>query len=168
MESLDAMPLLWKIDDGLIAMDALPGLAGKRAKKTLLEMRSRTPTSREETLFRRRWFRQVGRCDAKGLADLKARLTKHPLFVGTLIDDRGPNDHGSGCPAQEDGGVYDVKESIGANSASGPTPSRSVTNWDDPSIVGPPVLLADGFNSIDVDGRTAGDRGDGPHRRSSP
>ena len=24
--------------------------------------------------------------DAKGLADLKARLTKHPLFVGTLID----------------------------------------------------------------------------------
>ncbi len=29
VESLDAMPLLWKIDDGLIAMDALPSFALK-------------------------------------------------------------------------------------------------------------------------------------------
>ena len=47
VESIDAMPLLWKVDDGLIAMDSMPGFARKLAQRRCA-MRSRTSTCREE------------------------------------------------------------------------------------------------------------------------
>ncbi len=90
------------------------------------------------------------RLDARGLADLKARLTKHPLFVGTLID----------AEARTTALVVRLKKTEEYDVKAGIKELRKRADafaarhkLGRPSIVGPPVLLADGFNSIDVDGR---------------
>ncbi len=92
----------------------------------------------------------VRSADAKGLADLKERLVRHPLFVGTLID---PEAKTTALVVRlkktED---HDVKDGVGElRKRADAFAARHKLGR--PAIVGPPVLLADGFTSIDVDGR---------------
>jgi uncharacterized protein len=92
----------------------------------------------------------VRSADAKGLADLKARLTRHPLFVGTLIDPEARTTalvvrllNNEQSTLQD--GVKELRKRADA--------FAERHKLGRPAIVGPPVLLADGFTSIDVDGR---------------
>ncbi len=147
VESLDAMPLLWKIDDGLIAMDALPTFLRTTAQRKMREAIKNVNLSGASSLAVGGYVRSA---DAKGLADLKERLTRHPLFVGTLIDSRAQTTAlVVRLGKTED---FDVKVSVGElRKRADAFGARH--KLGSPAIVGPPVLLADGFTSIDVDGK---------------
>ena len=147
VESIDAMPLLWKVDDGLIAMDSMPGFARKLAQRTMREAIKNVDLSGGNALAVGGFVKSA---DAKGLADLKARLTHHPLFLGTLIDSRAETTAlVVRLKKTED---HDVKRSVGELRKR--ADAFAVRHrLGRPAIVGPPVLLADGFTSIDVDGR---------------
>jgi len=147
VESIDAMPLLWKIDDGLIEMDRLPALFRSGAKKAMERAIGNMKLSGASALSVGGAVRSA---DPKGIADLKGRLTKHPLFLGTLIDAGART---TACVVRlRKNEEHDVKATV-----------RDLRRRADdfaekyklgrPAIVGPPVLLADGFTSIDVDGR---------------
>ncbi len=147
VESLNAMPLLWKVDDGLIAMDAMPAFARKLAQRTMRDAIKNVNLSGNSALSVGGFVRST---DAAGLADLKARLTKHPLFVGTLID----------AQAKTTSLVVRLKKTEEANVKLSVQELRRRADafaerhkLGRPAIVGPPVLLADGFHSIDVNGK---------------
>ncbi|MEO6810669.1 MAG: RND transporter, partial [Isosphaeraceae bacterium] len=85
VQSLDAMPLLWDVDDKLVQLEGLPpflrraAVAGARSLvKTLGQPGSAFTVGGA-----------IHKADAQGLATLKTRLLKHPLFRGTVIDDHG-------------------------------------------------------------------------------
>ena len=87
VESLDAMPLLWSIDDALLALDRLPGMARNLALSAAKTGRQeRRSENKRDDGGRSRTSRR-GRSAA--LAKLKDRLTRHPLFLGTVIDAAG-------------------------------------------------------------------------------
>lgn len=147
VESLDAMPLLWKVDDGLIAMDAMPAFARKIAQRTMREAIKNVDLSGGNALAVGGFVKSA---DAQGLADLKARLTRHPLFVGTLIDAQARTTAlVVRLMKTED---HDVKRTI-AKLRTRADAFALRHKLGRPAIVGPPALLADGFTSIDVDGR---------------
>lgn len=146
VESLDAMPQLWLIDDILLTLDRLPAfarnLAIDRAKKGLKNV---DPKSNTLTVAG-----AVRAADRAGLEALRVRLTKHPLFRGTLIDGRGTTT--AVVVRLRKTADHDVVNTVAA--------LRTATDrfgakhgFKQPAVVGPPVLLADGFRSIEVDGR---------------
>ena len=147
VESLDAMPLLWKVDDGLIAMDKLPGFARDRAKSAMKRTIGSISLAGDSPLSVGGAIRSANEA---GRADLKKRLTAHPLFVGTLIDKTART---TACVVRlrktED---HDVKETV-AELRLRADAFAERHHLATPAIVGPPVLLADGFRSIEVDGR---------------
>ena len=147
VESIDAMPLLWKVDDGLIAMDAMPAFARNLAQRTMRQAIKNVDMTGGNALTVGGYVRTAG---APGLADLKQRLTHHPLFVGTLID---PQAKGTALvvrlEATEDFSIQDGVKELRKRADAFAVRHQ----LGRPAIVGPPVLLADGFTSIDVDGR---------------
>jgi len=149
VESIDAMPLLWKVDDGLIEMDRLPAFLRTRAKqvmeRAIANMAPGGVGGGTLTVGG-----AVRSADPNGLEDLKGRLTKHPLFVGTLID---PGARTTACVVRlKKTDEHDVKETVAAlrDRADAFATRHGLAR---PAVVGPPVLLADGFRSIEVDGR---------------
>jgi predicted RND superfamily exporter protein len=147
VESIDAMPLLWRVDDGLIAMDAMPGFARNLALGTMRKAIKNVDMTGNNSLAVGGFVRTA---DSKGLADLKARLTRHPLFLGTLIDAEAKTTalvvrliNNETSTLQD--GVIELRKKADA--------FAQRHKLGRPAIVGPPVLLADGFTSIDVDGR---------------
>ena len=147
VESLDAMPLLWKVDDGLIEMDRLPGFLRDRARSAMRKAIGSMNLSGDSPLSVGGAIRTA---DDAGRADLQKRITAHPLFVGTLIDRQAKT---TACVVRlkktED---HDVKGTVGELRARADAFAER-HHLARPAIVGPPVLLADGFRSIDVDGR---------------
>ena len=146
VESLDAMPLLWKVDDALLALDRLPAfarnLAMNASKRSLknLDLKSNALTVGGA----------IRSADPAALADLKRRVTAHPLFRGTLID-------ASGTSAAI---VVRLKKTVEHNVTGTIAALRDQADefaarhgLPRPAVVGPPVLLADGFSSIERDGR---------------
>ena len=83
VESIDSMPQLWAIDDALLALDRLPEFARKFAKNAAkntvkkIDLKSSSMTVAVPSAPPR---------TPGQLAALKDRLTRHPLFLGTLID----------------------------------------------------------------------------------
>ena len=147
VESIDAMPLLWKVDDGLIAMDAMPGFARNLALGAMRKAIKNVDITGSNALA---VGGSVRSADAKGLADLKARLVKHPLFVGTLID---ANAKGTALVVRlQDLDEFSLKDGVREIRARADA-FATRHGLGRPAVVGPPVLLADGFTSIDVDGR---------------
>jgi predicted RND superfamily exporter protein len=147
VESIDAMPLLWKVDDGLIAMDSLPAIARNLTLGAMKKAIKNVELAGKNALAVGGFVRSA---DAKGLANLKARLTRHPLFLGTLID----------AEARSTALVVRLEDMEEFNLKDGVLELRKRADafaarhkLSRPAIVGPPVLLADGFTSIDVDGR---------------
>ena len=148
VESLDLMPLIWTIDDALLAMDRLPLFARKlalnAAKRSIKDVDLKTSGMTVRAAVR------AAASDATALSALKDKVTRHPLFVGTLIDSTGTttalvvrllktDEHNVIDTAT---GLRDVADRFAARHGLG-----------QPAIVGPPVLLADGFAAIEVDGR---------------
>jgi uncharacterized protein len=147
VESIDAMPLLWKIDDGLIAMDSLPTFVRNAAQKKMKDAIKNVNLGGGSALAVGGFVRSA---DPKGLADLKERLTKHPLFVGTLIDSQARTT--ALVVRLKKTEEYDVKAGV-RELRKRADAFASRHKLGQPAIVGPPVLLADGFTSIDVDGK---------------
>jgi predicted RND superfamily exporter protein len=143
VESIDSMPQLWAIDDALLALDRLPEFARKLAKNAAkkIDLKSSSMTVAGAV----RAARTPGQ-----LAALKDRLTRHPLFLGTLINKAGAatavivrmkkthqhNVIGTTSELRRIADLFAARHGLGR-----------------PAVVGPPVLLADGFSAIEVDGR---------------
>ncbi len=147
VESLDAMPLLWVVDDTLLKIEGAPGplrnVILNTAKKALksIDLSKNTMT--------------VGGSIRAGLSDkdvlkLKERVTKHPLFFGTVVD--GSGNTTAVVVRLKKTGDHDVMKTIGAlrTNADAFAQKHKLVR---PAVVGPPVLLADGFSSIENDGR---------------
>ena len=147
VESIDAMPLLWKVDDGLIAMDSMPRLARNFALGAMRKAIKNVELAGNNALAVGGYVRSA---DPSGLADLKTRLTHHPLFVGTLID---PEARSTALVVRlGDTDEFLLKDSVNQlRKAADAFAARH--GLARPALVGPPVLLADGFTSIDVDGK---------------
>jgi len=146
VESLDAMPLLWKVDDALLALDRLPAFARNLAMNATrrglknLDLKSNALTVGGA----------IRSADPTALTDIKRRVTAHPLFRGTLID-------ASGTSAAI---VVRLKKTVEHNVTGTIAALRAQADefaarhgLPRPAVVGPPVLLADGFSSIERDGR---------------
>jgi predicted RND superfamily exporter protein len=146
VESLDAMPLVWAIDDALLTLDRLPAIARNlalnAARRTIRNVDLRTNALTVSGAARS--------LDAAGLEALRTRLSAHPMFLGTLIDRRGlttavvarlrkTHEHNV---INTVAGLRAAADAFGARHGLGR-----------PAVVGPPVLLADGFAAIEIDGR---------------
>ncbi len=148
VESLDAMPLLWSIDDALLALDRLPGMArnlafgaAKRAIKNL-DLKTNSLTVAGAV--------RAAAADPTALAAIKDRLTRHPLFVGTFLDASGTTT----------AVVARLRKTHQHNVIETVAELRRIADefaarhqLGRPAVVGPPVLLSDGFAAIEVDGR---------------
>ena len=153
------MPLLWKVDDGLIEMDKLPGFLRDRAARAMRDAIKNLKLQGSSALSVGGAVRSA---DAKALADLKARLTKHPLFVGTLIDPSGKDD-GPRRPAQEDRGAR--RQGHGPEA---PRAGRRVRRAAQAGSAGDRGAARPPGRRVHQHRRrrpSAGDRGDGPDRR---
>jgi predicted RND superfamily exporter protein len=140
VESLEAMPVLWQLDDALLALERIPTLLRKRAIDLAKKNLGATPTIGAA----------VRSADARGRAALRRRMVAHPLFEGTVIDARGEfTALVARLKAPEQ---HDVKVSVAALRAKADAFAKK-HNLPTPAVSGPPVLLADGFIAIEQDGR---------------
>jgi uncharacterized protein len=150
VESLDAMPLLWSVDDTLIRVVQAPPLArglllnaAKQAVKGLdLKNNAMTVGGAVRGASRAK--------EAAALEGLRARVVKHPLFVGTLVDASGTTT--AIVVRLRKTADHDVQRTIQALRAAA---DRFAVehHLERPAVVGPPVLLADGFYYVEADGR---------------
>ena len=148
VESLDAMPLFWAVDDALLALDRLPAFLRNRAmstaKNTIKNIDLKTNAMTVSGAVR------ASAGDPAALSALRDRLTKHPLFLGTLIDSRGTTT--AVVVRLKKTHEHNVIETVAAlRGAADAFAARH--GLSRPAVVGPPVLLADGFAAIEVDGR---------------
>lgn len=150
VESLDAMPLLWSVDETLLKVVRAPAAArnfllaaAKRAVKGLdLKNNAMTVGGAVRAASEQN--------DAARLEDLRARVIKHPLFVGTVVDATGRT--AALVVRLKKTGEHDVKATV-ASIRERADAFAARHRLGRPAVVGPPVLLADGFTSIEADGR---------------
>jgi predicted RND superfamily exporter protein len=151
VESLDAMPLLWAVDDALLALDRLPALARNMAlnaaKRAIANLDLKSNAMTVGSAIR------AAAGDPAARSALKDRLTRHPLFLGTVIDKSGTT---TALVARlrktHEHRVIDTVRSLRA-AADGFAKRHERHGIRQPALVGPPVLLADGFSAIELDGR---------------
>lgn len=150
VESLDAMPLLWAVDETLIKIVQAPAPArtfllnaAKRAVRGLdLKNNALTVGGAVRSA--------ADAHDAAAVRSIRDRVTHHPLFLGTVVDDSGTT---TAIVVRLKKTIdHDVKETIRALRDHADRFARS-HKLVRPAVVGPPVLLADGFSSIETDGR---------------
>ena len=146
VESLDAMPLVWSLDDILMALDRLPGLARtvalNAARQTIKNVDLKTNALTVGGAVRS--------ADPSALESLRARLSRHPMYRGTLIDATG---YTTAVVARlRKTHEHNVIETVKALRAAADRFAER-HGLGRPAVVGPPVLLADGFAAIEVDGR---------------
>jgi len=149
VESLDAMPQLWKVDDALLAIESLPRFARVLAEKAAKGGAKRVDLSSDAFTIAGAVRSAAG--DPKALAALKARLVAHPLFRGTLIDGSGTSTAVVARLRKTD--EHNVIETVAALRKAADEFAARHGLKGRPAVVGPPVLLADGFSSIEKDGR---------------
>ncbi|HEU5117409.1 MAG TPA: MMPL family transporter, partial [Isosphaeraceae bacterium] len=146
VQSLDRMPLFWQIDDRLIDLVALPGFARRLAVNTVKA--SVASLAQENSPF------TVGgalkAAQGESLKALRTRITTHPLLRDTLVSREGTS---SALvvrvkPMEE----QDPKQTV-ADLRSAADSFAKKYGLRRPAVVGPPVLLADGFSAIERDGR---------------
>lgn len=148
VESLDAMPLLWAIDDTLLAIERLPAvarnLALNAARKAVrnVDLKSNALTVGGAV--------RAARGDTAVASALADRVTRHPLFRGTLVDATGQT--ASVVVRLRKTEEHDVTRTIAAL-REGADAFAKRHSLGRPAVVGPPVLLGDGFAAIEVDGR---------------
>jgi hypothetical protein len=147
VESIDMMPQLWAIDDALLALDRLPSFARNfaknAAKRTVKNIDLKSSSMTVAGAVRAATTPEQRKA-------LKDRLVRHPLFLGTLI-----NSAGSATAV-----IARLKKTNQHNVISTTAALRRIAGefarrhgLGRPAVVGPPVLLADGFEAIEIDGR---------------
>ena len=148
IESLDAMPLLWAIDDVLLTLDKLPKFARQRAID-LAKSRIKNVDLKTNALTVGGSIRSSA-ATPESIAAIKQRVIAHPLFQGTVVDAKGLTT--AIVVRLKKTGDHDVMSTISAIRGAADAFAKS-HKLGRPAVVGPPVLLADGFTSIEVDGR---------------
>ncbi len=146
VQSLDRMPLFWQIDDRLIDLVALPGFARRLAVNTVKA--SVASLSQENSPFTVGGALKTAR--GESLKALREQITTHPLLRDTLVSRKGTS---SALvvrvkPMEE----QDPKQTV-ADLRSAADAFAKKYGLGRPAVVGPPVLLADGFSAIERDGR---------------
>ena len=147
VESIDSMPQVWAIDDTLLALDRLPSIARNFAKNAArrtiknIDLKSSSMTVAGAV--------RAG-ATPEQLVALKDRLRRHPLFLGTLIDATGTT---TAVVARlrktHEHNVMNTVAELRRRSSD----FAARHGLGRPAVVGPPVLLADGFAAIEIDGR---------------
>src|SRR4051812_23319013 len=148
VESLDAMPLMWKIDDTLLALETGPAFV-RNAALNFARQAAKNADLKNNAMTVGGAVRAAAD-DPSALADLKERMTRHPLFRGTVVDASARTTAvvvrltktGEHVVMETIAAIRDRADKFGAKHKLGR-----------PAVVGPPVLLADGFTSIENDGR---------------
>jgi predicted RND superfamily exporter protein len=148
VESLDAMPLLWAIDDTLITLDRLPALARNFALDKAKQLVQRLDLKTNGMTVGGAMRSSSGKPTA--LSDLKAHVVRHPLFLGTVVDGTGLTT--AVVVRLRKTGDHDVTRTVQALRQRADAFALG-NKLERPAVVGPPVLLADGFASIEIDGR---------------
>lgn len=147
VQSLDAMPQFWRIDDELVRIEGLPGFLREGAKRLLRAAISNVDPSAIGALTIRG---AIEAADPAGLPALREAITGHPLLQGTVVDATGTS---TAIVVQlapmED---QEPRETIAALRAAADT-FADRHGLERPALVGPPVLLADGFEAVDKDGQ---------------
>src|SRR5208337_4928320 len=146
VESLDAMPLVWSLDDILIALDRLPALA----RNVALNAARRTIKNIDLKTNALTVGGAVRAADPPAQQVLRVRLSHHPMFRGTLIDATGTTT--AVVARLRKTHEHNVIETIKTLRAVADR-FADKHGLGRPAVVGPPVLLADGFAAIEVDGR---------------
>ena len=150
VESLDGMPLLWKVDDLLVNWVRAPAFLKKVTLETAKKAVGGMDATKSALTVRGGVVAAAGAGDAKGLAALKERVVRHPLFAGTVVDARGLTT--AAVVRLRKTGDHDVTETVRQLRLRADAFARS-HRLGRPAVVGPPVLLADGFAAIERDGR---------------
>jgi len=147
VQSLDRMPLFWRIDDELIRIQNLPGfLRGGALRVAKGLVRNLDPTQGGFSIGA---AARGAKSDAD-LAALAGRVTHHPLLQGTVVSGSGQTT--AVVVRLRSMADVDPKGIVAAlrSAADGFAARHGLKR---PALVGPPVLLADGFSSIEADGR---------------
>jgi len=146
VESLDAMPVLWQLDDQLLLLERLPEFLRRRALDQAKGMlRSGGAGVAAPTIAA-----AIRSAAPEALATLRKRITAHPLLRGTLIGGDGKST--ALVVRLKSPTEHDVKATIaGLRRIGDDFAARHALGR--PAVVGPPVLLADGFAAIERDGR---------------
>ena len=144
----------------LLALDRLPGVLPQPALAIGADRRVKNLDLKNERDDRRRRGPR-GEDDPAALAALKERMTRHPLFRGTVID--GSATTTAVVVRLTKTGEHDVEETIAALRRAADR-FAATHQLGRPAVVGPPVLLADGFTSIELDGRRLAGGRDAPDR----
>jgi predicted RND superfamily exporter protein len=146
VQSLDRMPLFWQLDDRLVDLARLPALVRRTAVNLLGDNMA--------TLSQANSAWTVGgairRAAGPALEDLRHEITSHPLFAGTLVDSEGKTSSlvVRLAPMEEQDPKATVKALRDAGDAFADRHGLA-----HPALVGPPVLLADGFTAVELDGQ---------------
>ncbi len=146
VQSLDAMPLFWQIDDQLINLMKAPAFARSPIIRVIKSSLG-TLSQKDSPLTIAGAMKAA---DAAGRADLKAKITQHPLLQGTVINAAG-TEHGGRRATGRDGRARPQGHGEGVRDAADKFAMRH--GLGQPALVGPPVLLADGFEAIERDGQ---------------
>jgi len=136
VQSLDAMPLLWRIDDELLRLEKLPKFM-RRLAVGIAQTLVKDLAARGSPLT---VGGAVRRASPEALADLRSRITAQALFEGTVVDKRGTS---TAVVVRLKGmAEQDPKQTIAMlREAADRFVSRH--RLGPAALVGPPVLLAD-------------------------
>ncbi len=86
VQSLDAMPLFWRIDDELVRIESLPGFLRTGAKALLTTAAAKLDPTAVDSLTVGGAIRLASPEDRAGLIE---KITTHPLLEGTVVDATG-------------------------------------------------------------------------------
>ena len=148
VQSLDAMPQLWRIDDLLIQLASANPLA-----RPLLTQALRLGVSAGGQAGARSLSIQAAVAAARtqeARDELRTRLVTNPLFRGTVISDDGRST--AVVVRLRPTTEFDMKATVRQlREAADSFATRH--NLGRIAVVGPPVLLADAYTAIETDGR---------------
>ncbi len=143
VQSLDRMPTFWTIDDLLITFVKLPRMMQVGFLNTAKQrMGGMAPPTIAGAIR--------AATEASSLAALRGKITAHPLLQGTVVNAEGTS---TALVVQLKGmAEIDAKSTVAKlrQVADAFTQKHGIKK---PALVGPPVLLADGFTSIERDGQ---------------
>ena len=149
VQSLDEMPALWRLDEILLGMEKLPGFLRSRAVDAIEQVLASgevgargVPTIAGAVA--------AAADDPEELERLRERIIGHPLLKGTLVSADGATT--ALMVRLREAGQHDAKATVGRLRELADRFGESQRLGRRPAVVGPPVLLADGFEAIEVDG----------------
>ncbi len=146
VQSLDRMPLFWQVDDRLVDLARQPALLRGPAVRLLKS--AMAALTDPKSPFTVRGALQTAQGPA--LESLRAAITAHPLLRDTLVDRSGTS---TAVVVRLVGmAEQDPKATVAAlrEHADRFAQKHALKR---PFLVGPPVLLADGFSAIERDGQ---------------